>query len=225
MHRIERYTDPEEVQRIAFDAFQGRIWTSLPGIVQSFDPDKNTCTVQPAVSLKVMAEDGTRSDIQLPVLLDCPVVWQSGGGCTLTFPVSPGDECLVSFSSRCIDGWWQSGTVSPQAELRMHDLSDGFAFIGPRSLPRAFSVSTSAVQLRTDDGSAYVEINPTTKKIKAHTSGDAEVSAVNINLIGNVSVIGNMSVSGSMTNNGKNVGATHVHSGVSTGSSNTGQPI
>ena len=42
---------------------------------------------------------------------------------------------------------------------------------------------------------------------------------------GNFSSTGNISNSGSLTNNGKNVGSTHEHSGVQSGSSNTGVPI
>lgn len=117
-----------------------------------------------------MAPDGSTQSVNLPMLLDCPVGWQGGGGVTLTFPINPGDECLVVFASRCIDAWWALGGIQEQAELRMHDLSDGFAFVGVRSKPRSFAVSTDAAQLRTDDGLAYVEVNPTTHGIKAHTS-------------------------------------------------------
>jgi len=160
--------------RIALGAAQSGIWTALPGIVQSFDPVAMTCTVQPSISLQARSDDGTMSPINLPVLLDCPVVFPTGGGCTLTFPIKPGDECLVVFSSRCIDSWWQLGGVQGQYRLRMHDLSDGFVMVGPRSKPRVLSpsVSTSTVQLRSDDGSAFVEIHPTTHQIHAKTSGD-----------------------------------------------------
>jgi len=44
--------------------------------------------------------------------------------------------------------------------MRMHDLSDGFAIVGPRSQPRKLSaVSTNTVQLRNDAGTEYVELN------------------------------------------------------------------
>ena len=42
---------------------------------------------------------------------------------------------------------------------------------------------------------------------------------------GNVSINGNVSTTGTITNNGKNIGSTHEHSGVTTGSSNTGTPV
>lgn len=177
MDRRERIGDPEEMLRIAAEGAQSKLWTALPGIIQSFDPAAMTCTVQPAITAVVRDETGEFSELALPLLLDCPVVFQGGGGVTLTFPITEGDECLVVFSARCIDSWWQLGDVQGQAELRMHDLSDGFVLAGVRSQPRAFDVDTSSAQLRSDDGAAYVSVNPSTHEIKATTSGNITAHA------------------------------------------------
>lgn len=190
MDRRERIGDPEESLRIALEGQQGQIWTALPGIVQGFDPAKMTVSVQPTVTGTARNPDGSTREIQMPVLLDCPVLWQGGGGVSLTFPVQAGDECLVVFASRCIDAWWQLGGVRGQAEFRMHDLSDGFALVGVRSLPRAYAVSTTAAQLRSDDGSAVIEVNPTshainitsTAPVNVTSSQSANVTAPAINL-------------------------------------------
>jgi len=202
MDRRERYRNEEETLRVLFQAERARIWTALPCVVIKFDVAKMTVDAQPTINARARNGDGTQYSIQLPQLLDCPVLW-TGGGVTLTYPIAPGDECLVIFSSRCIDTWWNSGYSSPAGDtdnslndpptLRMHNLSDGFALVGVRSLPRAFSVSTSAAQLRTDDGSAYIELNPTSKNIKAHTSGDAIVEAngnINATAGGNITMQG-----------------------------------
>lgn len=242
MDRRERVADPEEAMRMALSGQQSKLWTALPGIVSGFNASAMTCTVQPAISGARLVRGGSVVDVNLPVLLDCPVCFPSGGGATLTFPIKPGDECLVVFSSRCIDSWWQLGGVQGQAEMRMHDLSDGFVIPGPRSQPRKISVSNDAVQLRTDDGAAYVEINPATHKIKALTSGDVEIQATNITLKGNIildgqitqqntaggsttaTMIGPVNVTNDVTAGGKSL-KTHVHSGVQTGGGNTGQPV
>lgn len=177
MDRRERSGDPEETFRIAAEGQQAKIWTALPGVVASFDASAMTCTVQPAISGMRLKLDGSVVDVKMPVLLDCPVCFPGGGGATLTFPIKAGDECLVVFSSRCIDAWWQLGGIQGQAELRMHDLSDGFVLPGVRSQPRKFNVSTTAAQLRSDDGAAFVEINPTTKAINITTPGNVSVTA------------------------------------------------
>jgi hypothetical protein len=98
------------------------------------------------------------------------------------------------------------------------------------------------VQLRTDDGAAYVEINPTSHNIKALTSGDVEIQATNITLKGNIildgpitqnntaggsttaTIIGPVTVTNDVTAGGKSL-MTHRHSGVQPGSGNTGQPV
>lgn len=231
MDRRERYNDPEEMMRLAMEGKQAQIWTALPCIIQSFNPAAMTCEAQPTVNGIVRQQDGSSKEVKMPLLLDCPVFFPGGGGVTLTFPISHGDECLVIFASRCIDSWWQQGGIKGQAELRMHDLSDGFIFAGVRSQPRAFTVSTTSAQLRTDDGEAYVEINPDSKNINVLTpanvnvtaSGEAVVTAPTIKLVGNVEITGNLSISGSTIGDGINLN-THVHTGVQPGGGNTGAP-
>ncbi|SPA44830.1 Gp138 family membrane-puncturing spike protein [Cupriavidus taiwanensis] len=178
MDRRERVDDPEVSLREAFDGLRAGIWTALPGVIQSFDDGAMTCEVQPTIKIPVRRINGTVESVALPLLVDCPVQFPSGGNCSLTFPVAPGDECLVVFASRCIDGWWQSGGVQEQAELRMHDLSDGFVLLGFRSKPRALAgVSATAAQLRTDDGQAFVEVNAATHAINIQTTAPVNVTS------------------------------------------------
>lgn len=179
MDRRERYNDPEEMLRIALAGFQASVWTALPCIVESFDAAACTVKAQPTIKAVLEDEQGVTSTVTLPLLLDCPVVFQRGGGFTLTFPVKPGDECLVIFASRCIDAWWQSGGVQEQAELRMHDLSDGFAIVGPFSKPSVISaINTDAPQLRSNDGTSYVEVAEDT--ITIQTTSDVIINAPNV---------------------------------------------
>lgn len=169
----ERINDPNMQQEQHWTGRQARVWTVLPGIIQSFDAQALTCEVQPAIQGKQVLEDGTVVAVNLPILLDCPVVFPHAGGCSLTFPIKPGDECLVVFSARAIDFWWQLGGVQPPAEPRMHDLSDGFVIPGPYSqVKKIAGVSTECVELRSDDHAAFFSINPETHEIHAETVGD-----------------------------------------------------
>lgn len=162
MDRRERTNDPIEATRAALDGKQAEMWTALPGIIQSFDPAAMTVTVQPAVQGQLQDETGAVSPVNLPLLVDVPVVFPCGGGFTLTYPIKPGDECLVIFSSRCIDGWWQAGGIGGVPDSRMHDLSDGMAIVGPRSQAGKLEPPPHAdnVQLRSDDGETFVEMTP-----------------------------------------------------------------
>ena len=161
MDRRERFDDPVEAVRAATDGRMSEIWTALPGIVEAFDSVAMTVSVQPAVLGSLSHPDGSQTPVRMPLLVDVPVVFPCGGGFTLTFPIRAGDECLVVFASRCIDGWWQNGGVQEPMESRQFDLSDGFAVLGPFSQTRVLpGVHTQDVQLRTDDGQAFVAIKP-----------------------------------------------------------------
>lgn len=217
MNRLERLDDFEESLAAAFHGMHAELWTSLPAIIQSFDSAKQTCTAQPTIQGQVTQSDGSKKWVTLPLLVDVPVHFPSGGGYTLTFPVAHGDEALIVFASRCIDAWWQSGGIQQQAEMRMHDLSDGFAFVGFRSQVRllAGGVKSGAAQLRSDDGSTYVELAGNKANIVA-PGGLTITGPVTIN--GTVTQAG-----GALSSNGVKLND-HKHSGVQTGSGSTGGP-
>ncbi|WP_405423766.1 Gp138 family membrane-puncturing spike protein [Pantoea stewartii] len=188
---------------------------SLPGIVQSFDPETCTCTVQPAIAGQGVDEQGQIKSAPLPLLTDVPVIFPRGGGCTITFPVKTGDECLVIFSDRCIDFWWQNGGVQEPVDPRQHDLSDAFAIVGPQSQAQKISgISTTSVQVRTDDGSSFIELMQ---------GGNVNITTPLLTVNGNVQVNGTVTSTGDQV--AKGISQTgHVHSGVQSGSSQTGGP-
>lgn len=217
---------------------------SMPGIVQSFDPGTVTAVVQPAIKGYEPDSNGVNQSTILPLLVDVPVVFPRGGGCTLTFPVKAGDECLVIFADRCIDFWWQNGGMQEPVDDRVHDLSDAFCIVGPQSQVQKISgISTGAAQLRSDDGSTFFELNPSTQKIKIVAPGGLDVitpmadfsDKVTIHglltwmggMIGSIAsgvastITGAVEFIGSVKANGKTIDNTHTHGGVQRGSSNT----
>ncbi|EOY8740663.1 Gp138 family membrane-puncturing spike protein, partial [Klebsiella michiganensis] len=199
-----------------------------------------TAVVQPAIRYIERDNDGNKATKDYPLLVDVPVVFPRGGGCTLTFPVSEGDECLVIFADRCIDFWWQSGGVQEPVDGRMHDLSDAFCIVGPQSQAKKISgISTTSAQLRTDDGTAFIEV-AAGGDITATTTGNATINAPEIILNGNVTINGNLSqgmgerggtatmhgpvtVTNDVTAGGKSL-MTHTHGGVEHGNDSTGEP-
>ena len=206
---------PEETMRIALDGRQASIWTAMPGIITAVDFNENTCTVQPAIQGQVQDENGDSVFVDLPLLIHVPIVFPRAGGFALTFPLGAGDEVLVIFSSRCIDSWWQLGGVQRPIELRLHDISDGFAIPGPCSQPKKLSnISTTDAQLRSVDGNTYIGITP---------SGDIKLKAVNIEIEGDVTVDGDISADEVYASTTPL--HTHVHGGVTTGGGSTGGPV
>ncbi len=213
MDRRERNSTQTDALLAAFEGFQAGVWTALPGIIQKFDSAKMTVEVQPTIQARWRDPFGNETWQTMPLCLDVPVVFPSGGGFTLTFPLAAGDECLIVFASRCIDAWWQSGGVGVQAEMRMHDLSDGFCLPGPFSQPRVISgISASATQLRSNDGTTFVEVADAA--VKVQTTGDVEVVAPSIKLTGAVEITGPVAVTGAVVVSGTVTAADFISPGL-----------
>lgn len=239
--RRELLDDPEESQRMAQDGMQARIWTALPGIIESVDLEAQTVSVQPTIKGVINQENGSTKTVNMPLLVDVPIVFPRAGGFSVTFPVAQGDECLVVFASRCIDAWYQSGGIQEALEARMHDLSDGFAILGPTSQPKRLeNVQTDGLELRTEDRSTYIKLTPGTIYIHGdiiHTGTTTQTGDVNINgsttQTGDVTHTGNTNQTGTLTSTTVSAGsmtaggislAGHVHGGVQTGTNTTGGP-
>lgn len=175
----------------AKDALNNELRVAMPGIVKEFDVATQTVTVQLAIREKII-NAGAEEEVQIPMLVDVPVVMPRAGGYSLVFAPKAGDECLVVFADNCIDGWWQSGGVQSQIDNRRHDLSDGFAILGCWSQTNKPKIPSSGLRLQNDAGTAGVSI------------------------VGNV-----VNIFGTVKINGSSYSA-HRHSGVESGSSTTG---
>ena len=237
MDRRERYNDAEELLRILMRALQGQIWSAMPGVVLQYPGSgghKMTVDVQVTINGSIRTQAGTFTSLQIPPLRDCPICWQGGGGAIATFPVAAGDECLVVFAARNIDSWFKNGSPIPWPGAlwdppsgRMHDLSDGFALVGVKSLPNAFDIDPENASLQSLDGAAYFKLNPTTHAIAAVAPGGITLNGVTIDAAGNIVMPPASTLSGDMDDlliGGVSL-ANHVHSGVQTGGSNTGTPV
>jgi hypothetical protein len=216
MDQRERNTDPEEVLTTAIDARLAVTWTCLPAEVISYNPAKLTCVCQPLVKVSLRASDGSFQWVDLPVLVDVIVGFPMGGGFFVTFPLVEGDEVLVHFADRCIDAWWQGGGSQIPSEIRFHDLSDGFAFPGVKSLPNVpEGLSATDFQI----------IGPNGFLLGVTPLGQLTITVpAGLIINGDVVVNGSISTTEGGTFDGISM-TTHVHSGVTTGSGETGAPV
>ncbi len=107
--------------------------------ITSFDPDRQTVEARLAYKQEYEQRDprsGKYSTVLLdyPLLIDCPAIIMGGGGGALTFPIVPGDDCLVFFNDRDIDNWFAGTPNGAVASSRLHSSADGIALVGIRSL-------------------------------------------------------------------------------------------
>ena len=118
---------PEEREALKQDLLSS-LHCALPGIVVSFDPEAQAAEIRPALKA------GGRP---FPLLRDVPVFFPGPRDSAVTWPVAPGEECLVILADADIDAWLDSGEPEEPRSARKHSLSDAFAFVGFRSRPNA----------------------------------------------------------------------------------------
>jgi len=158
----------------------------MPGIIESFEPSNQTCTVQPAIRRVLRTEDGTETtvtQVNLPILINVPVCTYEAAGFSVTLPIEKGDECLIVFSERCIDGWYDRGAVAPPITYRMHDLSDAFVVVGPASKDKKIeSYDATNAQFRDRLGTTAMTVkNGGVIDIDAVTEINLTAPTININ--------------------------------------------
>ena len=112
----------------------------IPGIIQSYNANNNTAEIQPAIREEVVNEDNSVSYVNLPLLINVPIVFPSTKLGGVRFNIEQGDECLVVFSDLSYDNFWKSGNVQNPIEVRRHDLSDGIAIPCVLSQPNTKAV-------------------------------------------------------------------------------------
>lgn len=246
MDRNQLLDSQEIAIRVSLDGRQTTMWTALPAIVVSVNLLTMTIICQPTIQGVITNPDESETIVNLPLLGDVPICYPSCSNFMLTMPLLPGDEVLVVFSSRAIDSWWQQGGVQPPIETRMHDLSDGFAIPGPKSVPQVFTaISPTNVQLRNKLGTTYLEITPTglinmVAPTGVTVTGPLTVTG-SVTMTGAVAITGEVSVTGDISATGEVMATevvasvdvmagavsllTHVHSGVTPGPGVSGPPV
>lgn len=204
---------PDQQHRDQMEGRLKELHTCLPGVVVSFDAAKQTAVVQPCIQ-RIFT---TLGPVNLPVCVDVPVAFPGGGDFFLTFPVAAGDECLLLFSERAIDYWYDKGGVQLPAEYRLHDLSDAIAMVGLNSQPKKLSaLQTTGAELRTRDRSTYIRLESGSIYIKGNITLDG-----NITQTGDQDVTGKVTASNDVIGGGKHL-KTHTHTDPQGG--NTGGP-
>jgi len=171
------------------------------GIVQAFNSSNQTATVQIALKqVKEIAPDGTRTLVEYPLLLQCPVVVLYGGADFISMPITAGDNCLIFFNDREIDNWFSDGGVQAPTSGRVHDLSDGIALVGIRSLQNSIlTYLANGIRLSHGAGATGTRIDLKDSLISSIATLFEHTG--NMRIDGNLSVVGNMTGEGGGSGN------------------------
>lgn len=160
--------NPEDVTRFQTEEERKDLWTSLPGRIKSFNPEKQTATVEVMYKPRHNGEP-----VDMPDLLEVPVMLPRAGGFVVTSPVKEGDGVMLQFASRDISNWHGKGEKAEAASQRMHDLSDAIAILGLEPSTKALAnYNNENFEIRSIDGKTKIEITPDGKFKFASGSGE-----------------------------------------------------
>ena len=87
----ERTATLADTMRELTDNVGGSVRVAMPGIIKSWDKVTQTASVQLAIREKIIKE-GAEKDIDIPLLVDVPVVMPRSGGYMLAFAPQAGDR-------------------------------------------------------------------------------------------------------------------------------------
>lgn len=198
------------------------VHTCMPGIIVSFDPEDQTAKVQPAIKRVFKTVEEERTFLvpeEISALINVPVFFPRGGGYSFTYPINEGDECLLIFSERAIDNWFEQGGCQEPKYNRMHALSDAVAFVGLSSKPNVDTDFDNAnMVLKSDNGESSITITDggvVTLKTSTRVILDTPESETtgNLTVQGNLTVDQNTTLGNVVTSGGKDISLTHSHDG------------
>ena len=176
------------------------VGTSIPGHILSFDSATQIAKVQIGVDMIDVDDKAHKIAPIINVFVMFP-----GGDYSIEYEINSGDEGIILFSHRCIDGWKEQGGTSRPPVIRKFSLQDALFIPGFRSKPNKLSdFQNNGVRLRNKDGSEYIWLkNDGTAAVKVGGAFEIESSE--------------------LTHNGVNIGEDHVHDQLPDSDANTQQ--
>lgn len=138
----------------AVEAAMAEMHTCMPGRVESYDDDTQSCSVQPLIKRAYFDETGARKTELLPIIHHVPVMFQGAGGRRIKFPVRRGNIVLILICEASLDKWLQQGGTVDPLDDRRFDLSDAVAI--PGLLDRGHATDNTPIIEFTSDGEIHV---------------------------------------------------------------------
>lgn len=203
----------------------------LPAQIITYDRSTNLAQVQPMIMM-VTANDAS---VPRAPIASVPVLQLGAGNFMLNFPLNPGDLGWIKANDRDISFYLQTLAQSNLNTFRMHSFEDAI-FIP--SVLRGYTINSEDagnVVLQTLDGTQRIALWADKIKITSNTTViiDAPVTeftgiittGTNTGYGGTATINGTLNATVDVTSNLTAISLTHhVHSGVQSGSSDTGQP-
>ena len=225
----KEYDNFKDLLEFIFEQSMKTIFTCLPGIINSFNPSTKRAMIQ--IAINQLLTNGNAS--AYPLLVDVPVIFPSGGGFNINFPLSSGDAILVVFSQRALDNFKQTFSQENGNPIGFFSLKDAVAIPGFGALQNTPATS-NALNLQNNSATNYISVTNSGIIITAPTvtvNGDMLING-SVTWTGTAQGLGGGAAqfgAGGISSDGDIVSGsistqTHVHGGVTTGGGSTGGP-
>jgi len=202
-----------------FEQIMKRLYISIPGIIDSYDPATKRATVHPAI--RMQETDGTTTSQSS--ITNVPVLWPSGGGFTIISPLPAGTPVEIRFSQR--------GITAFKETFLEEDPGDGiFAKEDCWIIPSfgALTItpaSTDGISMQDEAADNFIYIED--GDITITSTSVVNITASTTNVSGDLTVGGDIDVTGIITSPAAFNGADsdqHIHGGVTIGAGFTAVP-
>lgn len=219
-------------QKIELDFWRNamRLNTSIPAIVNAFDPATQTVSATPAIRAKYVSPEGEVSYLSYPMITNIPLAITRGAGVRITYPVTVGKPCTLIFSQRSIDNFILEGAEANPVEgtnpltsaIRCMDLTDAMCFPGVLTTKDTVqNYSTNAIEIRSDDGKVAVSVKQDSLTLKQDSAtmtlsgGNISMEGATINITGTtaVNISSPNTTVGTVTTIDQKQFLQHIHSG------------
>jgi hypothetical protein len=155
----DRAPSIEETMETVQGHLQSRMRTIVPARIVSFTPRNGTVGAYAAVQPQIKIRTKRRSTLpaQIPA---APVIFPTGGGWEISWPLVAGDTVALIIADREIGRWRLANKPVDPQDARMHDLSDAIVLPGLNTERMTLTVPTGNLTIQRLDGSVKIELSP-----------------------------------------------------------------
>jgi hypothetical protein len=135
----------------------------MPGSVVAVNQARRAVDVQPIIRTRFDDANEGAPGTKLPIIVDVPVCYPTGGGFAMTFPLREGDLVWMLFGEKSLDEWLDTGArdVDPALQRKL-DLSDAIAIAGVFPYGVTWpSITPGEMVLEQEVGEGRIEITST----------------------------------------------------------------
>ena len=149
------YDQLEQALSFCFSQEAKNIHTSVPGVIQAYDPMTKRAEVQ--IALKTLI--GTPEEHEAhdrPVILDVPILHPSGGGYVIHLPLAAGDAVMLLFAERGIEKFKTTFEISEPTMEAFFMERDAVAIPGFGAME--ITPAGDGLTIQTEDGAQFIHI-------------------------------------------------------------------